>query len=69
MKRTSIIPGILLLVFPALSYAHDGHGHTEGYTITHYFTEPLHLAITAAILLMSGILVAKRIARNKRKGV
>ncbi len=25
------------------SFAHEGHGHTDGFTIKHYFTEPEHI--------------------------
>lgn len=34
-----------LFVFSATTaaFAHEGHGHTEGFTITHYFTEPEHV--------------------------
>ena len=31
-------------------FAHEGHGHTHGYTIKHYFTEPVH-----AITLLAGV--------------
>jgi hypothetical protein len=32
------------------AFAHEGHGHTHGYTIKHYFTEPVHaLALAAAV--------------------
>jgi hydrogenase/urease accessory protein HupE len=49
----------LLLAVSAVSpvFAHEGHGHTEGFTITHYFTEaehaiPLALALVAVIVLI-----------------
>jgi len=29
-------------------FAHEGHGHTHGYTIKHYFTEPVHALVFAA---------------------
>lgn len=31
-------------------FAHEGHGHTHGYTIKHYFTEPVH-----ALALLAGV--------------
>lgn len=38
------------------SFAHEGHGHTEGFTIKHYFSEPEHiipvlLAVSVAVVL------------------
>lgn len=52
MKK--IIPiclGILLL--PFLSFAHEGHGHTHGFTIKHYFAEPEHLAVNFVFLAVA----------------
>jgi hypothetical protein len=40
---------LLLLVLPFISFAHEGHGHTGGFTIIHYFTEPMHLFSFAII--------------------
>jgi len=37
---------LLVFAFPLISSAHPGHGETEGYTIIHYFTEPMHAVIT-----------------------
>jgi hypothetical protein len=31
------------------SYAHEGHGHTHGYTIKHYFSEPVHVVFLLAV--------------------
>ena len=49
----------LSMALPAttVALAHEGHGHTHGFTITHYFTEyehaiPLLLAVVAVILLV-----------------
>ena len=38
------------------SFAHEGHGHTDGFTIKHYFAEPEHiipvlLAAAVAVVL------------------
>ena len=42
----------LACCFPAEAvFAHEGHGHTDGYTIIHYLTEPVHaLAVGAAFV-------------------
>lgn len=41
-------------LLPFISNAHPGHGETEGFTITHYFTEPQHLVfilLTLAVVI------------------
>jgi len=41
------------------SFAHEGHGHTHGFTIQHYFVEPEHaLAVLAVVAI--GVLLFKR---------
>ena len=45
------------------SFAHEGHGHTEGFTIKHYFTEPEHII---PVLLASAVaIVLFRYFKNK----
>lgn len=34
------------------AFAHEGHGHTHGFTITHYMVEPEH---ALALVLMSAV--------------
>lgn len=42
------------------TFAHEGHGHTHGFTIQHYFVEPEHaLALIAAVA--AGILLYRRL--------
>lgn len=50
MKKTLSLLGGLI---PFLSFAHDGHGHTEGFTIIHYMTEAEHLV---PVLVAGGVL-------------
>jgi len=40
-----------VLCMPLISLAHPGHGETDGYTIIHYFIEPMHAVFTYSILL------------------
>lgn len=35
-------------------FAHEGHGHTHGFTITHYMVEPEH---ALALILSAGIIL------------
>lgn len=52
MKKYVTISFALLAVmmFPLLSMAHPGHGEHGGFTITHYFTEPEHIALLALVI-------------------
>jgi hypothetical protein len=55
-----------VILFPLASWAHPGHGGTDGYTIIHYFTEPQHAIITFGILAAVAIFVAWE--RRKDRG-
>lgn len=44
------------------SFAHEGHGHTDGFTIQHYFTEPVHI-----ISLLAGVVVLAVVIRYFKK--
>ena len=46
MKKIFIV---LAALVPFISFAHDGHGSTGGFTIIHYFVEPQHLITTIVI--------------------
>jgi hypothetical protein len=55
---------ILLSALPLASFAHEGHGHTHGFTITHYIVEPDHAILTWSVLaLTAGFIWLRR--RNK----
>jgi hypothetical protein len=58
------ITASLALFVPALTWAHPGHGETDGYTIIHYFSEPQHAIITLGVLAA----VTVYIIRERRKG-
>lgn len=63
MKKTL---SFLLGLIPFASFAHEGHGHTEGFTITHYFVEPEH-AITILVAGLVMYLFYKNIMRRENK--
>ena len=44
---------LVMMVMPFIVLAHPGHGDTDGYTIIHYFTEPVHAITTFTILISS----------------
>ncbi|MEQ1675484.1 MAG: hypothetical protein ABL876_02210 [Chitinophagaceae bacterium] len=58
---------LLATATPALSaWAHEGHGHTHEYTITHYFVEPEHIFPILAVLAI-GVLLFTRLRRKSEK--
>jgi len=54
-------------IAPLLGFAHEGHGHTHGFTITHYFVEPEHLAILL-VVFAAGIIYFFRKRKNATPG-
>jgi hypothetical protein len=53
MKKISLAfqTGIGMLL-PFAGIAHPGHGETEGFSIIHYFGEPVHATATAGLLVV-----------------
>jgi hypothetical protein len=69
MKKIS--PGALLAltaIAPISLFAHPGHGETEGFSIIHYFTEPVHATVTVlgAIAVFLLYKTLRRNAHNKK---
>jgi hypothetical protein len=62
-KLISAFQAVFVVLIPFSGMAHPGHGETEGYTITHYFTEPVHATATA--LLMAAVLCTVSYIRRK----
>ena len=72
MKKLSrAIITIVTTVVPFLVSAHPGHDHTEGsegFTITHYLTTPIHLITSLAVVgVVIGILRAINIKNQQSK--
>ena len=67
-KYFSALFAVLVTVsIPLISLAHPGHGGDDGdhgFTIIHYFTQPVHLAITMPLI---GILAWYGIKKYRRK--
>ena len=62
-KLISAFQTVFVILIPFSGMAHPGHGETEGYSIIHYFTEPVHATATA--LLMAAVLCAVSYIRRK----
>jgi hypothetical protein len=65
MKKTLLY--LLSSLFPFLSFAHEGHGHTNGNTITHYLVEPEHLVVT--LIVFTAVIVTFRYITKKEKRI
>ncbi|MBZ5859339.1 hypothetical protein [Flavihumibacter profundi] len=66
MKMISIAAGLIsTMLLPIATFAHPGHGETDGYTIIHYFTEPVH--VIATLLSVGVIGLSFRVFRKKRE--
>lgn len=65
--RKSIVALILLSwCAPLICLAHPGHGDTDGFTITHYFTEPVHIVVSL-VALIGVLLYARHLNRNRQR--
>ncbi|HWI89906.1 MAG TPA: hypothetical protein VNT20_01475 [Flavisolibacter sp.] len=64
MKKILIAASLL---FPFMSFAHDGHGVTSGFTITHYFVEPDHAIYTWSFIVASFVLAVYLRRKNASK--
>ena len=66
MKRNILMIAATLLSVSA--FAHEGHGHTHGFTITHYFIEPEHV-IPVFIVVAIAILLIKKYRSTAAKKI
>jgi len=61
MKKVLIAASLLV---PFISFAHEGHGETGAFTITHYFVEPEHAIYTWSFII-AGFILAKYLSSRK----
>jgi hypothetical protein len=67
MKNFITISLMIFIAFlPEVLLAHPGHGgHEGGYTIIHYFIEPMHAVVTIGCIV--AVIAFVRMSRNKSK--
>jgi hypothetical protein len=65
-KISSVLKTGILIMVPFAGLAHPGHGETEGFSIIHYFTEPVHALVS--VLLLAGIIYTVSYTRRKKSG-
>ena len=68
MNKIIAILSFFAFCLPAICLAHPGHGESGGYTITHYFTEPVHL-ITTLIIFTGTYVFMRYVYKNKHQKV
>lgn len=55
---------------PFFAMAHEGHGHTDGFTIKHYLVEPEHILVGITVIfaaIATGVYLSKK-AQAKKNG-
>ena len=64
MKK--FLTAFAVALIPFIGFAHEGHGATNGYTITHYFVEPEHAIYTWSFFMASFILISYYRIKKRR---
>jgi len=65
MKKIIVSFILFVMCMPLISLAHPGHGETGGYTITHYFTEPVHVVVSL-VALMAVVVYIRHLRKSKQ---
>lgn len=68
-KISSLLFSVFLTLstFGSVLYAHPGHGDTPGHSLLHYLTEPMHVMVFSAVVLMIAGSCSWYLFRKKRK--
>jgi hypothetical protein len=66
MKKFMIAFILFVSCMPLVSLAHPGHGDTEGFSITHYIVEPIHLLVSITVLSAVALYI-RHLSRNRKK--
>jgi hypothetical protein len=55
-------------ILPLFTLAHPGHGETDGFSIIHYFSEPMHAMVTvgAMVVLFAGYRYFRRKSQKSK---
>ena len=69
MKKRFSTFSFLALLMPLATFAHPGHGDTDGYTIIHYFREPVHavLPLVVFVVILAYIHMLEKRYHNNHK--
>jgi hypothetical protein len=66
MKKSIALILTSFCSFPLIADAHPGHGDDDGYTITHYFTQPVHAIVSFTLLAVVAFIILN-IYKNSRR--
>jgi predicted permease len=67
MKKIAFILSLAAAIaLPLFSFAHPGHGETDGFSIIHYFVEPQHAVITIGVFALSFVYFRYARKNNRR---
>ena len=64
--RKFFTTAFVIVLLPFIGLAHEGHGATDGFSITHYFVEPEHAIYTWSFLIASAILISYYRLKKRR---
>lgn len=65
MKKVSLV-AFAGTILPLIGLAHEGHGVTDGFTITHYFVEPEHALYTLGVIAVGiGLFSYYKLKKNR----
>ncbi|GEM_PF-977706 len=65
--RISLITSVLFFIISAVSLmAHPGHGTTDGHSLIHYLTEPMHATVLVAVFIMIAASITWMILKKKK---
>jgi hydrogenase/urease accessory protein HupE len=64
IRRSFLWLSLAAVALAAPASAHPGHGGSEG--LVHYLAEPVHVALTA-LLLLGGVGMARLVLRARRE--
>ena len=66
VKNLFVLCIIFLITGVTTLFAHPGHGATDGNSLMHYLSEPLHAAILASIVIIIATSATWMIMRKKK---
>ena len=65
--KISLVSSIIFFVLGNIALlAHPGHGSTDGHSLIHYLSEPMHAMVLAAVVLMVAGSVTWLILKKKK---
>lgn len=67
VKNLFVLFIIFLFAGNSTLFAHPGHGATDGNSLIHYLSEPLHASILASVIIIIATSATWMIMRKRKK--